>query len=202
MSDDIPEADCAPGTRHPRMAPKVVGHHVAEQTFLDAFNSDRLHHAWMITGPKGIGKATLAWRMARFLLATPKDDGGLFGTSDKPRSLDVSGDLPVNARINALSEPRLCLIRRPWDAKSERLRAEITVDEVRKLRSFFGLSAPDGGHRVVIVDCADEMNVNAANALLKVLEEPPVNTTLFLISHQPTRLLPTIRSRCRTLRCA
>ncbi len=202
MSDDVQEPDRAPGAPHPRDAMSVIGHRAAEQTFLDAFNSGRMHHAWLITGPRGVGKATLAWRLARFLLATPVDDGGMFGAPEPPTTLDTAPDHPVNARILALSEPCLCLIRRPWDAKSERLRAEITVDEVRKLKRFFGLSATDGGRRVVIVDAADEMNVNAANALLKVLEEPPANTVLFLISHQPTRLLPTIRSRCRALRCA
>ncbi len=100
----------------------------------------------------------------------------------------------------ALGDPGTLLIRRAWDPDRKRLKAQITVDEVRKLNSFFGLSATDGGQRVVIVDSADEMNPSAANALLKVLEEPPANATLLLVSHQPARLLPTIRSRCRTLR--
>jgi len=107
----------------------------------------------------------------------------------------------VTRRLLALSEPRLFLLRRPFDEKTERLKQDITVDEVRRLKSFFALSAADGGRRVVIVDAADEMNVNAANALLKLLEEPPRNTVMLLICHQPARLLPTIVSRCRTLRC-
>ncbi len=101
----------------------------------------------------------------------------------------------------ALSEPRLYLLRRPWDEKKERLQGEITVPEVRELKKFFELSATDGGRRVVIVDAADEMNTNAANALLKLLEEPPADCVILLISHQPARLLPTILSRCRSLRC-
>ncbi|MEM7439816.1 MAG: DNA polymerase III subunit delta', partial [Pseudomonadota bacterium] len=104
-------------------------------------------------------------------------------------------------RAQALGEPRLALVRRAWDDKAKRLKTVITIDEVRKLKSFFALSAADGGWRVAIVDAADEMNPSAANALLKILEEPPEKTVLLLVSHQPARLLPTIRSRCRALRC-
>ena len=201
MSDLPPEPDRAPGAPHPRETRQLIGQDAAEQSFLEAYNSDRLHHAWLITGPRGVGKATLAWKIARFLLATPRDDGGMFGAPPPPETLDVDPSLPVCSRIAALSEPGLFLLRRPWDAKAERLRAEITVDEVRKMKGFFELSAADGGRRVVIVDAADDMNVNAANALLKQLEEPPEDTVMLLISHQPSRLLPTILSRCRSLRC-
>ena len=201
MSDLPPEPDRAPGAPHPRETRQLIGQDAAEQSFLEAYNSDRLHHAWLITGPRGVGKATLAWKIARFLLATPRDDGGMFGAPPPPETLDVDPSLPVCSRIAALSEPGLFLLRRPWDAKAERLRAEITVDEVRKMKGFFELSAADGGRRVVIIDASDDMNVNAANALLKQLEEPPEDTVMLLISHQPSRLLPTILSRCRSLRC-
>ncbi|SMX43170.1 DNA polymerase III subunit delta' [Actibacterium lipolyticum] len=203
MSDDIPEADRVEGAPHPRETLALLGHDNAQAAFLDAFNTGRMHHGWLITGPRGVGKATLAWRIARFLLAQPaKDDGGLFGAPPPPDSLDIGEDHPVAHRMAALSEPGLFLLRRAWDdsKKPARLKTVITVDEVRKLKGFFSLSATDGGRRVVIVDAADEMNVNAANALLKLLEEPPENATLLLISHQPSRLLPTIRSRCRELR--
>lgn len=203
MSDAaIPEPDRLDGAAHPREATRLVGQDTAEAGFLEAFNSGRMHHAWLLTGPRGVGKATLAWRIARFLLATPPETGDALFAPAPPASLDIPADHPVARRLRALSEPGLMLIRRPWDEKAKRLRGEITVEEVRRLTGFFALSAADGGRRVVIVDAADEMNRNAANALLKVLEEPPKNAVLLLISHQPMRLLPTIRSRCRTLRLA
>ncbi len=201
MTGDIPEPDALPGAPHPRMAERVFGQERAEAAFLTAYTSGRLHHAWLITGPRGVGKATLAWRIARFLLAEPAQDGGLFGAPPTPETLDSDPEHPAVRRARALSEPRLFLLRRGWDDKAKRLRSEITVDETRKLHGFFGLSAPDGGRRVVIVDAADEMNISAANAILKLLEEPPANAVLLLVCHRPARLLPTIRSRCRELRC-
>ncbi|MEO1306746.1 MAG: DNA polymerase III subunit delta' [Pseudomonadota bacterium] len=203
MTDDPPpEPDCLEGALHPRVTPKLYGQDTAEQTFLTAFDAGRVHHAWLIAGPQGVGKATLAWRIARFLLATPTDQAdGLFGAPDPVTSLDVAPDHPVARRMVALSEPRLFLLRRPWDDKAKRLKQEITIDEARKLKGFFALSAAEGGRRVVIVDSADELNGAAANAILKLLEEPPAQTVLLLISNQPSRLLPTIRSRCRILQC-
>ncbi len=201
-AEELPEPDRAEGAPHPRMTRQVFGHDVAEASFLKAFNAERLHHAWLITGPKGVGKATLAWRIAKFLLATPPQDGDALFATPPPDSLDIPDAHPVTARIQALSEPGLFLLRRPVDEKTGKVKTVITVDEVRKMKSFFGLSAAEGGRRVVIVDSADEMNVAAANALLKMLEEPPEGATLLLISHQPSRLLPTIRSRCRTLSLA
>ena len=204
MSDEPhPEPDRVEGAPHPRATPRLIGQESAEADFLAAFSADRLHHGWLITGPQGLGKATLAWRIARFLLATPEAaDDGLFGAPPPPESLDIPVDHPVARRVLALSDPGLKLVRRGWDEKAKRLKTVITVDEIRDLKQFFALSSADGGRRVVIVDSADEMNPNAANALLKLLEEPPARTTLLLISHQPSRLLPTIRSRCRELRLA
>ena len=199
---DLPEADRVDGAPHPRETLQLFGQEDAETEALSALTSGRMHHAWLMTGPKGVGKATLAWRMARFLVSGAADtqETGLFGEPSAPTTLDISPDHPVAHRMLALSEPGLLLIRRAWDADKKRLKAQITVDEVRKLNSFFGLSAAEGGKRVVIVDSADEMNSSAANALLKVLEEPPKDAVLLLISHQPARLLPTIRSRCREFR--
>ncbi|MGR3637394.1 MAG: DNA polymerase III subunit delta' [Shimia sp.] len=212
MSEEAtPEPDGVPGAPHPRETQHVFGQTKAEDDFLTAVNSSRLHHGWLMTGPQGVGKATFAWRIARFLLTLPADNGGgLFGEPQPHDSLAVDPDHPVCHRILALSEPGLFLLRRGFagstDSAREKSRqdgkfaADIRVNEVREMASFLHMSAADGGRRVVIVDSADEMNVNAANALLKMLEEPPERTTMLLISHQPSRLLSTIRSRCRELR--
>ena len=195
--DDIPpEPDAVEGAPHPRFAAQVFGQKVAEAAFLDAFNGGRMHHAWLISGPKGVGKATLAWQIARFLLS--QDGNSLFGP---PEDLLVDPNSPIMNRMAALAEPRLLLCRRPYDQKAKRLKTAITIDEVRKLKGFFNLSAADGGWRVAIVDAADELNTAAANGLLKILEEPPEKVVILLIAHQPSKLLPTIRSRCRSLRC-
>lgn len=193
------EPDRVEGAPHPRETLELFGQGAAEASFLEAFNSGRMHHGWLITGPRGVGKATLAWRIARFLLARPQEETGLFGAPPPPVDLSVAPDHPVARRVQALSEPGLKLIRRSLNDQG-RLRQVIAVEDVRTLRDFFGMSAAEGGRRVVIVDAADEMNPNAANAILKVLEEPPSGAVLLLIAHQPSRLLPTIRSRCRELR--
>jgi DNA polymerase III subunit delta' len=197
----LPESDCIEGAPHPRATPILFGHAAAEAAFLDAFNGTRLHHGWMISGPRGVGKATFAWKVARFLLATPENDGGMFA-APAPTRLDIPADHPVSHRMMALSEPRLFLLRRPYDEKTARFKNDITVDEVRRMKAFFALSAADGGRRVAIIDALDDMNPSAANALLKLLEEPPARVTLLMITHQPAKLLPTIRSRCRNLRLA
>lgn len=205
MSDEaIPEPDRVEGAPHPRDTHRLIGQDAAERAFLDAYAAGRLHHAWLLAGPLGVGKATLAWRIARFLLATPEDaGGGLFGDAPPaPTSLDIDPAHPVARRIRAGSEGRVFALRRAWDDEKKRLKTVITVDEVRRLAGFLHLSAADGGRRAVIVDSADELNPQAANALLKMLEEPPHGVTFLLVSHQPSRLLPTIRSRCRELRLA
>ncbi len=201
-ADDLPEPDRVEGAPHPRDSPRLYGQEAAERAFLDAYASGRLHHGWLLTGPQGVGKATLAWSIARFLLSRPVEEGGgLF--SDAPPAADglaVSPDHPVARRVAALSDPGLFLLRRGPRDNGKALSAQIRIDEVRKLKGFFSLSNTEGGRRVVIVDAADDLNVNAANALLKLLEEPPSRATMLLVAHQPARLLPTIRSRCRELR--
>lgn len=199
MSDETPAPDQIEGAPHPRDTAELIGQDAAQSAFLDAFNAGKLHHAWLLTGPRGVGKATLAWRIARFLLATPDSEGGMFD-APTPTSLEISPEHPVARRIASGGEGGLKSITRSVNPDTKRMRKQIVVDDIRALNGFFQMSAAEGGRRVVIVDDADEMNVNAANALLKMLEEPPARATLLLISHQPSSLLPTIRSRCRTLR--
>jgi DNA polymerase-3 subunit delta' len=196
---ELPEPDRLEGAPHPRETPHLFGHAAAEGELLRAHASGRMHHAWLITGARGVGKATLAWRFARFLLATPRDEGSMFAPPP-PDTLDIAADAPVARRMRQLAEPRLFLLRRGANLTGSALSADIRVDEVRRMKSFFALSAADGGRRVAIIDAADEMNTGAANALLKLLEEPPAEVTFLVIAHQPHRLLPTIRSRCRVLR--
>jgi len=201
VTDDPPPpvSDRVDDHPHPREAPALFGQERAEAAFLDAWQGDRLHHAWLLRGPKGIGKATLAYRIARALIATPAASG-LFGA--EPKSFAVPAGCPVRARIVAGSEPRLFVLRREAVATTDnkwRMQTQIAVDNVRRMRAFLQLSIPDGGWRVVLVDPAEEMTPSAANALLKYLEEPPPEVLFLLLSHQPGALLPTIRSRCRTL---
>lgn len=200
MSDEAPQPDRIDGAHHPRDTPRLIGQQGAETAFLDAFNSGKLHHGWLLAGPRGVGKATLAWRIAKFLLATPDPDGGGMFAPEVPASLDIAPDHPVTRRIAAGGEGALKSVTRSVDEKTKKLRKQIVVDDIRKLNGFFQMSAADGGRRVVIIDDADLMNPNAANALLKMLEEPPARAIILLISHRPSGLLPTIRSRCRTLR--
>ncbi|MDA8230101.1 MAG: DNA polymerase III subunit delta' [Magnetospirillum sp.] len=182
----------------PRANPDLFGHEAAERDFLDAWNSKRLAHAWLISGPKGIGKATLAFRIARFVLAGGGEGGGLFGGG--PETLALPPDHPVFRRVASGGHADLAVVERGWaDDKKSRLRNDIVIDDVRGVGAFLSLTPAEGGWRVVVIDAADDMNRNAANAVLKVLEEPPRNALMLLVSHSPGRLLPTIRSRCRRL---
>ncbi|MDO8840405.1 MAG: DNA polymerase III subunit delta' [Parvibaculum sp.] len=194
---DIPESDRLDDFAHPREVAGLHGHQEAERALFEAFMGGRMHHAWLMTGPKGIGKATLAYRFARFILH--------YGTPEAARAAGAR-DLAVPAasaaahQVAAGSHPNLLTVRRPWDDKTKKFKTVLPVDEVRRIGHFFGMTAGGaGGWRIVILDAADDMNPNAANALLKALEEPPPQGLFLVLSHQPGRLLPTIRSRCRAL---
>lgn len=186
----------------PWRSDRLLGHEAAEKTMLAAHESGRLHHAWLMAGPRGIGKATLAWRFARFLLCG-QQQGGLFGSGKfgggVAEGLAVSADAAGRSLVDARSHPDLFHLRRTLNPDTGRMRAEIAVDDVRELGAFMHMTPAMGKWRVAIVDSADEMNRNAANAVLKILEEPPPNAVLLMVAHAPGRLLPTIRSRCRRL---
>ena len=182
---------------HPRETTVLFGHAEPEQVLLEAYRSGRIPHAWLIGGPNGIGKATLAYRMARFVLANPDPTAPAVR---KATSLTLPNDDRTVRRIAAQGHPDLLVLERVVNEKTGKLYTVIRVDDVRRTVPFFGSTAGEGGWRVAIVDTADELQYpQAANALLKILEEPPRNALLLLISHAPARLLPTIRSRCRRL---
>ena len=174
---------------HPRDVFDFFGHDGAELAFEDARARGRLHHAWLLTGPEGVGKATFAFRAARRLLGAPEAaDFGVLG-ADPAHA--------VSRQVMARAHPDLLVLERVGaDGKPRRI---IPVDEARKLSEFFSKSPASAPHRVAIIDAADDLNMNAANAVLKTLEEPPPQGVLLLVSHSPGGLLPTIRSRCRRL---
>jgi DNA polymerase-3 subunit delta' len=209
--DDFPERDedeadaagDAPAeVPEPRANPELFGHEAAEAGLLEAYNAGKLPHSLIIGGPRGVGKATLAFRLARFLMAQGGETApaGLFGGPEAARSLALAPEHPVFRRVAAGGHADLITIERGRDPrKKDRLRGEIVVEDTRGVANFLRLTPAEGGWRIVVVDSADDMNRNAANALLKILEEPPRRSLLILVSHAPGRLLPTIRSRCRKL---
>jgi DNA polymerase III subunit delta' len=193
---DDGEGEDDAGLPPPRETVVLFGHEGAEQAFLAAFRSGRIPHAWLIGGEAGIGKATLAYRMARFVLAHPDPAHEAVRSAT---SLALDAGHPTLRRIARNAHTDLLVLERvPGD--TGKLRTVITVDQVRRLVSFFGSTAGEGGWRVCIVDSADELQYpQGSNALLKMLEEPPSKSLFLLVSHAPGRLLPTIRSRCRRL---
>ncbi len=179
-------------TLNPKLTPFLIGHEKAADIFLKSLESGRLHHAWLLAGERGIGKATLAYHLARHLLK--------YAQGDEPsKSLEMDPNDPVFARVASGGEGNLRVIRRGVNEKTQRKRSEIIVDDVRALHDFFEMTAAHEGWRIAIVDPADDMNRSAANALLKMLEEPPAKSILFLITHAKGSLVPTIRSRCQQL---
>lgn len=191
MKTDKPLADTdkEPAAQHPRETFSYVGHEDEEHALADALAGSRMHHAWLITGTKGLGKATLAYRFARRALGARQNGA---------RPLDVDPEDQIARRVTALSHPDLFVLRRGYNDRGKP-RREITVDDARELGAFFALAPSEGGMRVAIIDAVDDLNRNAANAILKTLEEPPARSVLLLVCHAPGAILPTIRSRCRRL---
>jgi DNA polymerase-3 subunit delta' len=174
----------------PRENPRLIGHEPAEAVILQAMRRGRLHHAWLITGAEGVGKATLAFRFARALLAGQAD------------TLEMPAGSPVFRRVGAATHADLLTVEREWDEKKKRMKKSIAAETARGIPPFLHLTPAEGGWRVVIVDGAEDLNPQSANALLKVLEEPPPRAVLILVCSAAGRLLPTIRSRCRHLALA
>jgi DNA polymerase-3 subunit delta' len=180
---------------HPRETDTLFGHRDAEQALLAAYRSGRIPHAFLFGGPQGIGKATLTYRMAKFVLAHPDP------LSPEIRSvtdLSVPSDNPAARRVVARAHPDLLSLERGLN-ESGKPRKTIAVDDVRRSVTFFGSTAGEGGWRIAIVDSVDELNAEGENSLLKILEEPPPRSLLFLISHAPGGVRATLRSRCRRL---
>jgi DNA polymerase-3 subunit delta' len=187
--DDIDEAP------HPRQTAALFGHGAAEAALLAAYRAGRMPHGILIAGPKGIGKATLAYRIARFIFNHPDPAAR---DAQEASSLHVDATNPVARRIAAQAQPDLLVIERTVNERGV-LRNQIAVDDIRRTVPFFGSTAGEGGWRIAIIDAVDDLNRSGANALLKVLEEPPQRGLLLLIAHSTARVPPTLRSRCRII---
>lgn len=191
LPEDVEPGDL-PHIPRPREQAGLVGHTEAEAALVAGIASGRLHHAWLIGGPRGIGKATLAYRMARWLIANP-------GLDAIPETLHVDPGHPAARQVAALSHPNLVALRRTRPPTAKTLATKISVDAARGALELFGSTGGAAGYRICIVDSAEDLNANSANALLKMVEEPPPRSLFLIVSHAPGRLLPTIRSRCRAL---
>lgn len=195
-SDAQPESDRTDPAPHPRETALLLGQARAEAELLDGYRSGRLHHAWLIGGLQGTGKATLAWRFARFLLAHP--DPGTDAVA-AAHDLSVPPDHPAVQRVASGATGDVAVLRRAWNDKTGKFYTEIRVDEVRKASGLFQQASRAGGYRICILDAAEDLNRNSANALLKLVEEPPGKSLFLIVAHHPAQVLPTLRSRCRLL---
>ena len=196
-----PLSDKILGIPHPKLAKKLIGHSTQKLYFLNSYISNRLPQCWLLAGDKGVGKATFAWLIAKFLLTTNQnpDDIKIELNGANIDSILAPQDGGTLTRILSGSEQRIYVVRKGYNEKRKAFFKNISIDDIRNLQSYCSLSIADGGRRVIIIDTADDLNTNSCNALLKLLEEPPKNTLFLLISHQPNLLLPTLQSRCQKL---
>lgn len=191
-----PESDRFEETPHPRDSYNFFGHAKAEADLLRAYLAGQLPQAFIIGGPSGIGKATLAWRLARFLLANPDPATA----AREPRmDLFVPPAHPVSHQISAMAHPDFVLLRREWNPETKKHYTQIQIEDVRRAIHMFQQAAGQGGYRVCILDCAEDLNPSSANALLKLIEEPPPRSLFLILAHRPGRILPTLRSRCQKI---
>ncbi len=195
-TQEVLRFDVVEGWPAPEERSEWYGDPATERTLLDAYRSGHMHHAWLIGGPKGIGKATLAYRFARFLLAHPDPASPVV---EMATDLSILAGHPAFRKVMGRAHPNLLVLERPFDERNHRYKSALTVEEIRRTVAFYGNTGGEAGWRIAIVNSADDMNASAANALLKVLEEPPARALFLIVSHAPGRALPTIRSRCRRL---
>jgi DNA polymerase-3 subunit delta' len=186
--------DSLDGVPEPAETLQVFGHHALEAQMVAAHRGGKLPHALVFAGPRGIGKASMAFQLAHYLLAYPSSETA----PDRFQQRDPASSL--YRQVAGGAHPSVLHLTRPLNDKTKAFKTALTVDEIRRVGRFLSLTAHDGGYRIVIVDPADDMNTNAANALLKNLEEPPSRTLFMLVAHSLGRLLPTIRSRCQIVR--
>ncbi len=187
---------------HPRLSRFVTGHENIEKKLLELYNAGRMPHGLVFSGPKGIGKSSMAYRLARFLFkqgVTDANQDSLFGAPEPVTTLEIPPADTIFSRVASGGHADLLTIERLYDEGKDKYKNSVEVDEIRKVAPFFRRTASEGGWRIVIVDDADTMNRNAQNALLKILEEPPQNALLILITHRAGALIPTIKSRTQTI---